>query len=173
LSYIILYAWCLMYAFNITIWSCLSCHLCTYFLLSVCQNENSRAAGKPLPYYIRTQNIVAFKHTNWRSDWVNEWVNSFFIGYFIYLHFKWFSLSWFPPWKPPILSPHPPASMRTFPQPPIPTSLPWNSPILEHRTFPGPRASSLIDVRQSHPLLPMRLEPRVAPCVLFGWWFSS
>jgi len=36
----------------------------------------------------------------------------------------------------------------------------------------GPRASPPIDARQGHPLPQMQLEPRVTPCVLFGWWFS-
>ena len=35
-----------------------------------------------------------------------------------------------------------------------------------------PKASPLLDVPQVHPLLHMRLEPWVPPCVLFGWWFS-
>ena len=41
-------------------------------------------------------------------------------------------------------NPHPipdsSASMRAFPYPPTPTSLPWHSPTLGHRTFTGPRA---------------------------------
>jgi hypothetical protein len=36
----------------------------------------------------------------------------------------------------------------------------------------GPRATPPTDVQQVHPLLHMRLEPWVPPCVLFGWWFS-
>ena len=35
-----------------------------------------------------------------------------------------------------------------------------------HRTTPPSHA------RQYHPLLHMRLEPWVSPCVLLGWWFS-
>jgi hypothetical protein len=45
-------------------------------------------------------------------------------------------------------------------------------PTLGHRAFPGPRPSLPIDVQQGHPLLHMKLEPWVPPCVLFGWWFS-
>ena len=47
----------------------------------------------------------------------------------------------------------------------------WNSPILEHWSFTGPRASLPIDVR--HLLLHKCLEPWVPPCIHFGWWFSS
>ena len=32
-----------------------------------------------------------------------------------------------------------------LPNPPTPTSWPWHSPILGHRTFTGPRASPPID----------------------------
>jgi len=41
-----------------------------------------------------------------------------------------------------------------------------------HLAFTGPRSSPPIDAQQCHPLLHMQLEPWVAPCVLFGWWFS-
>jgi hypothetical protein len=57
--------------------------------------------------------------------------------------------------------------------PPTPVSLPWHSPTLGHRTFPGPRASPPIDVQQGHPLLHMCLEPWIPPCVVFGLWFST
>ena len=97
-------------------------------------------------------------------------MNSFFIGYFIYLHFKWFPLSWFPPWKPPILSPHPPASMRTFPQPPIPTSLPWNSP---NHPFPPPCPGiplywSIEPSQDQGPLLSLMSDKAIL-CYLCGW----
>jgi hypothetical protein len=39
-------------------------------------------------------------------------------------------------------------------------------------SFTRPRASPLIDVPQGHLLLHIQWEPQVAPCVLFGWWFS-
>ena len=55
---------------------------------------------------------------------------------------------------------------------PTPASLSWHSPTLGHPAFTGPRASPPIDAWQGHPLLHMRLEPWVPPCVLFGWWFS-
>ena len=48
---------------------------------------------------------------------------------------------------------------------------PVHSPTLGHLAFIRPRASLLIDVPQSHPLLYMWLEPWVPPCVLFVWWF--
>jgi hypothetical protein len=92
----------------------------------------------------------------------------FFIRYFLYLDFKCYLLSWFPPKNP--LFPPPPRSLLT--NPPTPASWPWHSPILEHRTFPGPRASPPIDDWIGHPLLHMQLEPWVSPCVFFGWWFS-
>jgi hypothetical protein len=40
------------------------------------------------------------------------------------------------------------------------------------QAFTGLRASPPIDTQQGHPPLHMQLEPWVAPCVLFGWWFS-
>jgi hypothetical protein len=49
----------------------------------------------------------------------------------------------------------------------------WHSPILEHRTFTGPRASPPIDDRLGHPLLHIQLEPQVLPYVFFDWWYSS
>jgi hypothetical protein len=57
----------------------------------------------------------------------------FFIGYFLYLHFKCYSISWFPPsWKPHIPSP-PPASMRVFLHSPTHSHLPTlNLPTLGH-----------------------------------------
>jgi hypothetical protein len=42
---------------------------------------------------------------------------------------------------------------------PTPASLSWDSPILEHQSFSGPRVSPPIDVQQGHPLLHMQLEP--------------
>jgi hypothetical protein len=67
-----------------------------------------------------------------------------------------------------------------YPLPPPPAHQPthshswsWHSPTLGHRAFTGPRASHPIDVRLSHPLLHLQLEPQVPPCVLYGWWFSS
>ena len=72
------------------------------------------------------------------------------------------------PWNP--LS-HPPSScfyegvhLLTF------ASQPWHSPTLSNQAFTGPRACSPIDDQQGHPLLHIRLEPWVPPCVLFGWW---
>ena len=46
-------------------------------------------------------------------------------------------------------------------------------PYIGHWAFPGTRASLPTNVRQSHPLLHIQLEPWDPPCVLFGWWFSS
>jgi hypothetical protein len=55
---------------------------------------------------------------------------------------------------------------------PTPGSLPWNSPILGHGAFTGPRASPAIDDPQGYPLLHMWLEPWIPPCVFSVWWFS-
>jgi hypothetical protein len=77
----------------------------------------------------------------------------FFIRYFLYLHFKCYPLSYFPLRKSPILS-----HLTLLPNPPTPTSWPWHSPILGHRTFTGPRASLPIDDPLGHPLLHMQLE---------------
>ena len=90
----------------------------------------------------------------------------FFIRYFLYLHFKCYPLSWFPP-KIPNLSLLP---LLTIPL--SPSSLSWHSPIMGLLAFLGTRASLPFDVQQCHPLLHIQLEPWVPPCVLFGWWFS-
>ena len=71
------------------------------------------------------------------------------------------------------IPPPPAASVRIFPHPPTPASLPWHSAILGHWAFTGPRASPPIDVCQGHPLQHMPLGPWVPPGVLFGRWFSS
>jgi hypothetical protein len=47
----------------------------------------------------------------------------------------------------------PPPSL--FPNPPTPTSRPWHSPILGHRTFTGPSVSPPIDDQLDHPPLYM------------------
>jgi hypothetical protein len=52
--------------------------------------------------------------------------------------------------------------------PPTPTSLSWHFPSLGHWAFTKPRASPPTDAQQGH----LWLESWVAPCVLFGWWFS-
>ena len=67
-----------------------------------------------------------------------------FIRYFLYLHFKYYPLSWFPLWKPPI-----PSLLLLLTSPPIDESL-----------------------RHPHIHLHMQLEPWVPPCVFIGWWFS-
>jgi hypothetical protein len=96
-----------------------------------------------------------------------------FLGNFIYLHFKCYPLSQFPLWNPPILSPILlPLWGYSLPHPPTPISLPWHSLTLGHWAFTGPRAFPPTDAQQGHPLLHMRLEPWVPPCVLFSWWFS-
>ena len=91
----------------------------------------------------------------------------FFIRYFLYLHFRCYPLSWFPLWKTPISSPLP-----LLTNPPTPTSWPWHSPILGHRTFTGPTASPPINDLLGHLVLHVQLEPWFPPCVFFGWWFS-
>jgi hypothetical protein len=89
----------------------------------------------------------------------------FFTRYFLHLHFKCYPLS-----SPKI--PIPPL-FPLLPNPPIPTSWPWHSPILGHRIFARPRAFPPIDGWLDHPLLHMQLETWVPPCVFFDWWFNS
>jgi hypothetical protein len=67
---------------------------------------------------------------------------SIFIGYFIYLHFKCYPLSRFPP-----------ISMRGLPHTPTPASPPWHSPTTGYQDFTGPGAPPPIDAQQGHPLL--------------------
>jgi hypothetical protein len=54
---------------------------------------------------------------------------------------------------------------------PTPSSWPWHSPVLGHRTFTGPRASPPTDDQLDHPLLHMQLVARVPPCVFFDCGF--
>jgi hypothetical protein len=70
-----------------------------------------------------------------------------FIGYFIYLHFKCYPLSWFPP-ETPYSIPPPPASMRVYPHQPTHSCFP-------SITFPYTGASSLHGTKG-----------------LFYWWLS-
>jgi hypothetical protein len=51
-------------------------------------------------------------------------------------------------------------------------SIPFHSLTQGHQAFTRQRSSQPFDVRQSHPLLHMQLEPWVHPCLFFGWWFS-
>ena len=51
------------------------------------------------------------------------------------------------------------SSLALLPNPPTPNSWTSDSPILGHRTFTGPRASSPIDDGLGHPLLNMQLQP--------------
>jgi hypothetical protein len=61
------------------------------------------------------------------------------------------------------------ASMRMVFHLPTHTSPPL---MLGHQTSRGPRAFPPTDVRQSHPLLHMYLEPWIPPCTVLGWWSS-
>jgi hypothetical protein len=91
----------------------------------------------------------------------------FLIRYFLYLHFLVNVIPF-----PSFLSENPLSPPPLLPNPPTPASWPWQSPILGHRTFTGPRASPPIDDQLGHPLLHMQLELQVPPCVFFHWWFS-
>jgi hypothetical protein len=80
----------------------------------------------------------------------------------------------------PFLIPHPqkPASSLLFllwgyspNNPSTLSSLPTHSPTMGHGALMGPKASSLIDAWQGHPLLCMQLDPWVPPCVFLCWWF--
>ena len=52
-----------------------------------------------------------------------------------------------------------PYPLALFPNPLIPTSWPWHSPILGHRTFTLARASPPTDDQLGQPLLHMQLQP--------------
>jgi hypothetical protein len=71
-----------------------------------------------------------------------------------------------------VSSPETPYLLLLLPNPPIPASWPWHSPILGHRTFKRPRTFPPIDGQLGHPLLHMQLETLVPPCAFFDWWFS-
>jgi hypothetical protein len=91
--------------------------------------------------------------------------------YFLYLHFKCYSLTWFPLPETPYPIPPAPASMRAFlHHPPIHSYFPaldFPTPGI-YQAFIGPRISPPIDVWQWRPLLHMQLEP----CIFLGWWLS-
>jgi hypothetical protein len=65
------------------------------------------------------------------------------------------------PLKSPYLLPLPSAHQ------PTPSSWPWHSSILGHRTFTGPKVSSPIDDWLGYPLLHMQLEPWIPLCGFF------
>ena len=72
-------------------------------------------------------------------------IKSFY--WLFYLHFKFYSLSWFPLHKLPNPTPLPPTFMRVLPNHPSTPSTPQHSPMLGHQDFIGPRASPLIDAK--------------------------
>jgi hypothetical protein len=51
-----------------------------------------------------------------------------------------------------------PPPLPLFPNPPTPSSWPWHSPTLGHRTFTGPRASPPIDDHLGEHLLHKQIE---------------
>jgi hypothetical protein len=94
----------------------------------------------------------------------------FIFSYYIFSLFTWQMLSPFLVSPPKILYPiTPPTAL----QPTHSHSWSWHSPILEHRTFTGPRASPPIDGQLGHPLWHIQLGPKVPLCVFFDWWYSS
>jgi hypothetical protein len=108
--------------------------------------------------------------------WLHMFLLFFFLlFYWIFYLFTFQMLSPFPlsPSQPPYPILSLPTTMRVLPHPPTPISLPWHSPTLGHRAFPGPRAFPATDVQQGHSLLHMLLVPWIPPCVHFGSWFSS
>ena len=93
-------------------------------------------------------------------------VKTFFLLFFLLHISNVIPLSWFLLWKSPI-----PFHLPLLTNVPTPTSWPWNSPILGHRAFTRPRTSPSTDDLLGYPLLHVQLEPRVPPCIIFGWWF--
>ena len=110
----------------------------------------------------------ACTHTSiWQSFSVHYFVCIFFfIRHFLYLYFKWYPISWFRFWNPPILSPHACSPNHTllFLSLRIPyngtQSLHRNKGLSSHWWLARPSSATY------------GLEPWVPPCVLFGWWFS-
>ena len=98
-----------------------------------------------------------------------------FIFYAFYWMFSLFTFQilspfQFPSPKPTVPFPVPVLLWGCSPTLPYtPASPPWHSLTEVHSAFLGPRVSPPIDAQQGHPLLHMRLEPWVPPCVLFGW----
>ena len=94
---------------------------------------------------------------------------SFCLFYWIFSLFILPMLSPFPvnphPWN---LLPHLLLLGECFPHPPTPASSLMNYSTLGHQAFIWPMASPPIDAWQGHPLLHMRLEPWIPPCVLLG-----
>ena len=70
--------------------------------------------------------------------------------------------------NPYVILPPPVFTRMLSHHPPTPNYLHCHCPTLGPRDFIEPRASPPIDAQQGHPLLHMRLEPWVPPCVLFG-----
>jgi hypothetical protein len=89
----------------------------------------------------------------------------FFIRYFLYLYFKCYTLSLFPFQPPHPTQPPPPAHQSTHS-----CFLVLAFPYTGVSSVTGLRASLPIDVRQGHPLLHVRLEPWVPPCVPHQLW---
>jgi hypothetical protein len=87
----------------------------------------------------------------------------FLIRYFLYYHSNVICVPGFPSQN--TIYPSPPLAH----EPTQPTSCPWHSTILGHRTLTWLRVSLPIDDHLGHPLLHM---PWVPPFVLFHWWFS-
>ena len=67
--------------------------------------------------------------------------------------------------KTPYPIPPPHDSMRVFPYPPTPASLPWYSPTLGHPAFTGPRASP--------PIPEVAIPDRAVLCYTCSWSHGS
>jgi hypothetical protein len=97
---------------------------------------------------------------------------SFFFFFFFFVIFSLFTFQMLAPFLVFPLKISYSLSPPPDPQPNHSHSVPWHSPILGHRTFTGPTASPPIYHQLGHPLLHIKLEPQVPPCVFFDWWFS-
>jgi hypothetical protein len=104
-----------------------------------------------------------FWHKSVHADRALMYIKQIFFSNYFYWVFYLFTFQMLYPFLVvPPTPPHPHLisfSLPLFTNPPTPTSWPWHSPTLGHRTFTGPRASPPIDDQLGHPLLHMQLEP--------------
>ena len=96
----------------------------------------------------------------------------FLIGYFMYLHFKFYPLSWFPFWNPLLSFSLPLLLRRGVPSPTHSLLPPCPGIRLYWGIEPSQDQGPPIDARQCRPLYIFGWSHGFPPCVLFGWWLS-